>query len=140
MAVLTELKGVYRMPASPQFKAVFPYQKDVLALPVTDLDTASRWYGEHFGMREVERRDEPVPTVILERNGTRIGFAVNGGDPEQDGAAILVSNIHGIRDEFEAKGISIGNWRVDEEDGKKFQVFFVVAPDRLCYYFHEPLE
>ena len=30
--------------------------------------------------------------------------------------------------------------RVDERDGKKLQVFFVVAPDGLCYYFYEPME
>ena len=123
-----------------RFKTAFPYQKDVLALPVTDLDAASKWYGEHFGMTEVERLDQPVATVILGRDGVRIGFAVNGGDPAQDGAAVLVSNIRGIRDELQAKGVKIGNWRVDERDGQKYQVFFVVAPDGLCYYFHEPVE
>jgi catechol 2,3-dioxygenase-like lactoylglutathione lyase family enzyme len=127
------------MSSTPQFKAAYPYQKDILALPVTDLDSAAQWYSEHFGMREVERFPQPVPTVILERDGTRIGFAINGGDPAQDGAAILVSNIRSLRDELEAKGAMIGNWRVDERDGEKIQVFFVVAPDGLCYYFHEPL-
>ena len=39
------------MSNAPQFKAAYPYQKDVLALPVTDLDTAARWYTDHFGMR-----------------------------------------------------------------------------------------
>lgn len=128
------------MADSPAFKAAFGYQDDVLSLPVTDLDKAAAWYGTHFGMSEVERRAEPVDAVILERDGIQIGFALSGGDPEQDGAAILVSNIEAIKDELEAKGVSIGNWRVDERDGKKFQVFFVVAPDGLCYYFHEPLD
>jgi catechol 2,3-dioxygenase-like lactoylglutathione lyase family enzyme len=127
------------MTSSPRFKAAFPYRKDVLALPVTDVDTASQWYCAHFGMREVERFDAPVRTVILERDGTRIGFAINGGDPAQDGAAVLVSNIQGLKAELEAKGADVGNWRVDERDGKRFQVFFVVAPDGLCYYLHEPL-
>ena len=127
------------MPNAPQFKAAYPYQKDVLALPVTDLDAAARWYADHFGMREVERRQEPVPAVILERDGTKIGFAVNGGDPGQDGAAVLVSNILGMRDELDAAGAQTGNWRIDERNGVKFQVFFVVAPDGLCFYFHEPL-
>ena len=127
------------MSSKPQFKAAYPYQKDVLALPVTDIDAAARWYSEQFGMREVERRQHPVPTVILERDGTRIGFAISGGDPGQDGAAVLVSNIRGMKDELEAKGAQIGNWRVDERDGKRLQVFFVVAPNGLCYYFHEPL-
>ena len=128
------------MADEPRFKKTFPYQKYVLALPVTDLDAASKWYGEHFGMTEVERLDQPVPTVILERAGVRIGFAINGGDPAQDGAAVLVSNIRGLKDELQAKGTQIGNWRVDERDGQKYQVFFVVAPDGLCYYFHEPVE
>ncbi len=128
------------MADEPRFRKAFPYQDDVLSLPVADLETASQWYSEHFGMTEVERLDKPVPTVILERDGTRIGFAINGGDPAQDGAAVLVSNIRGMKDELEAKGAKIGNWRVDERDGQKYQVFFVVAPDGLCYYFHEPIE
>lgn len=127
------------MSEAPRFKAAFPYQKDVLALPVADLDAASTWYCDHFGMMEVERRQGPSPTVILERNGTRIGFSRNGGDASQDGAAILVTGIEDLRNELEAKGVKTGNWRVDERDGHRFQVFFVVAPDGLCYYFHEPL-
>ena len=123
----------------PKFVKAFPYQKDILALPVTDLDAASQWYCAHFGMVEVERRELPAPTVILERDGTRIGFAVNGGDASQDGAALLVSDIQAIKDELEQAGTSTGNWRVDEQDGKKQKVFFVVAPDGLCYYFHEPI-
>ena len=104
-----------------------------------DIDRASIWYRDAFGLNEVERRADPVPTVILERDGVRIGFAVNGGDPGNDGAAIRVTDIHRARQELEANGIEIGNWRVDENDGQKFQVFFIIAPDGLCYYFHQPL-
>jgi len=127
------------MTDEPRFKGAFAYQADVLALPVTDLNVASEWYSEHFGMTEVERRDHPVPTVILERDGTRIGFAINGGDPAKDGAGVLVSSIRGMKAELGAKGANTGNLRVDERDGRKYQVFFVVAPDGLCYYFHEPI-
>ena len=128
------------MSAGGAFKAAYPFQDDVLALPVEDVDRAAEWYGERFGLREVERRQSPVPTVILERDGARIGFAVNGGDASQDGAAILVEDIARVRDELEAKGVSTGNWRIDERDDGKYQVFFVVAPDGLCYYFHERVE
>ena len=55
------------MPENKLFEQAFPYQQDVLALPVADLDRAAEWYGRAFGMREVERRVAPVPTVILER-------------------------------------------------------------------------
>jgi catechol 2,3-dioxygenase-like lactoylglutathione lyase family enzyme len=123
----------------PCFKAAYPYQQDVLALPVTDIDVASRWYCNGFGMVEMERRQGPQPAVILQREGAKLGFCINGGDASQGGAAILVSGIGAIRDELEANGVKTGNWRIDERDGKKFQVFFVVAPDGLCYYFHEPL-
>ncbi len=102
------------MAETQEFKAAFPYQKDFLELPVTSLDTASEWYSKHFGMIEVERHAAPVPTRILERDGTRIGFAINGGNASQDGSAILVSNIQGMKDELESRGVEIGSWRVDE--------------------------
>jgi catechol 2,3-dioxygenase-like lactoylglutathione lyase family enzyme len=127
------------MSTQARFEKAYPFRKDVLALPVEDLDAASRWYTEHFGMVEVQRIDRPVPTVILERDGTRIGFAINGGDSSQDGAAVLVGDIRHIKQELESRGTTVANWRVDERDGQKYQVFFVVAPDGLCYYFHEPL-
>lgn len=122
------------------YEAAFPYADDVMALPVEDIDKASIWHCNAFGLNEVERHYNPAPTVVLERDDVRIGFAVNGGDPGQEGAAILVSDIHRARRELEAKGIQVGNWRIDENDGRRFQVFFVVAPDGLCYYFHQPIE
>ena len=122
------------------FEEAYPYQADILALPVTDLDIAAEWYSRSFGMREVERRDQPIPTVVLERDDTQIGFAINGGDASQDGAAILVSDIHRAKEELVANGLEIGNLQVDERDGRKFEAFFVVAPDGLCYYFHQLIE
>ena len=127
------------MSSIPRFKDAFPFQQDVLALPVTDLETAAAWYSEKFGMEEVSRVETQTPTVVLERDGTKIGFAINGEDPTQDGAAILVENVAEMRDELEKRGVETGNWRVDDRDGEKFQVFFVVAPDGLCYYFHESI-
>lgn len=88
-------------------------------------------------MAEVERRNDPDPTVVLERDGVRIGFSVNGGDASQDGAAILVSDIEGVRGGLSARGVNAGDVLEDERDGEKFRVFFVVAPDGLCYYFHQ---
>jgi catechol 2,3-dioxygenase-like lactoylglutathione lyase family enzyme len=122
----------------PKFKAAFPYRADVLALPVADISAASDWYCQHFGMEEVRRTSEPVPTVILQRDGIEIGFAENGGDASQDGAAILVSDIQAIKRELDASGTPTGDTRTDDRDGEPYTVFFVVAPDGLCYYFHEP--
>ena len=121
------------------FEKAFPYGDDLLALPVADLDAATEWYARHFGMVEVDRPSKPQPTAIMERDGVRIGFAANGGDSSQDGAAIRVSDIHAARAELEGSGLTIGESRIDQRDGKKLEVFFVVAPDGLCYYFHQPL-
>ena len=128
------------MTTEPLFKAARPYQDDVLALPVEDLDQASRWYANALGLTEVERRDDPVPTVIMQRDGVRIGFAVNGGDASNDGAAILVSDIECARRELEANGLTPGESRVDDHNGQKMSVFFLIAPDGLCFYFHQPVE
>ena len=124
----------------PLFQAASPFATDVLALPVKNIDNAAKYYAKAFGLTEVERHNTPVPTVIMERDGTRIGFAVNGGDPTQDGAAIRVTDAQRAKDELEANGVQTGNWRIDDRDGQKLQVFFVVAPDGLCYYFHQPID
>ena len=128
------------MSDQPLFKAAFPYQDDVLALPVENLDQASQWYAKALGLAEVERRDSPVPTVIMQRDGVQIGFAINGGDASNDGAAILVSDIERARRELQANGLTPGDSRVDDHDGTKMSVFFLVAPDGLCYYFHQPID
>lgn len=121
------------------FEAAYPYGNDVLALPVAKVEEAASWYGEHFGLTEVERIESPQPCVIMERDGVKIGFAVNGLDPSNEGAAILVTDIHRAKDELESRSVKTANWSIDEREGKKYQVFFVIAPDGLCYYFHQPL-
>ena len=52
---------------------------------------------------------------------------------------ILVSHIADMKDDLEASGTSVGNRRIDARDGRQFQVFFVVAPDGLCFDFHQPI-
>ena len=127
------------MSDSPLFQDAFPYQEDVLALPVVDLDATARWYSNAFGLREVERRDLPHRAVILERDGVRLGFALTGGDASQDGAAIRVSDIHRAREQIGATGLDVGEIRNEEHDGQRREVFFVVAPDGLCFCFFQPI-
>ena len=125
------------MSDDPLFKEAFAYQDDVLALPVVDLDAAARWYSNAFGLREVERRDLPHQAVILERDGVRIGFALTGGDASQDGAAIQVSDIERVMEQISAAGVEPSNVGVEEKGSETRRVFFVVAPDGLCFYFFE---
>ena len=111
-----------------------------MELPVRDTTQAAEWYTQAFGLAEVDRPEGTAPSVILERDGVRLGFAVNGGTASHEGAAIFVNDIHQARSELESYGVTITNWRNDERDGRKYQVFFVVAPDGLCYYFHPAIE
>ncbi len=122
------------------FVSASAYQDNILELPVAEIDATASWYCQNFGMHEIERSQSPVPQVVLERDGVKIGFAVNGGNPEQDGAAIRVQNLDALRSEFETKGVTVGNRRIDERNGETFDVFFVVAPDGLCFYFHELID
>jgi len=125
--------------SEPLFAAAYPFADDVLALPVEDLDRAAEFYARTLGLVEIGRKADP-PTVVMERDGVRIGLAVNGGDPTQDGAAILVTDLDRARREIEASGTSVGESRTDVRDGKRFAVFFVVAPDGLCFYLHQRLD
>lgn len=129
------------MTEQAKFEAAHPFQDDVLALPVADRDVAADWYGEKFAMTEVERKEDPYPTVIMERDGIRMGFAENGGDSSNDGGAVLINNAAQMKEELDGRGVQTGEWRIDEhDDGNKYQVFFVVAPDGLCFYFHQLFE
>lgn len=123
-----------------KFCKAFPYQDDVLTLPVKSIEAASSWYSKKFGMVEVERTSSPEPAVVMERDEIKLGFVVNGKDPEQDGAAILVENINLIRADLESNGVSVSDKKTEEREGMKYSVFFVVAPDGLCFYIHEPLD
>lgn len=87
-------------------------------LPTKNLSAAVSWHTAHFGMQEVARTDT---TVTLKRGGDADGspeislcFAVNGQDPENDGAAIRVQDAAVARAELETAGVSTGNWRVSE--------------------------
>ncbi len=41
------------------------------------------------------------------------------------------------KQQIEAAGVVVGDERIEQQDGEKRSVFFVVAPDGLCFYFYE---
>jgi len=125
--------------ADPLFLAAYPYLESVYTLPVGDLDDAAAYFGKSFELDEAERRDNP-PTVIMERDGVQLGFAITGGDASNDGAAIEVTDIDRARRELKANGVELGPDRIDERGGERFKVFFVVAPGGLCFYFHQRID
>lgn len=113
------------------------YQGDAMNLPVASV-TAANYYVEKMGFAIVGENGEPHKKVILERDGIQLAIAENGGDPEQAGCAFHTNDVAALRNEFVANGLEkIGELTDDSQGGKKFKVFFVVAPDGLCYWFGE---
>ena len=92
-----------------------------------------------LGFKIVSRSEEPHPAAILERDQIRIGLAENGGDPTQDGCAFHVKEIELLMAEFKANGLQkeLSDFSSEEQDDSIWKVFYVVAPDGLCYWFGE---
>jgi catechol 2,3-dioxygenase-like lactoylglutathione lyase family enzyme len=118
-----------------RYRRVAPYLKDALNLPVARLDEAVEYYERLFGFRLVERQDSPVKRAILARDDIRIGLAENGGDPTKEGCFFEVDDVEAAFAELKSNGLDRDDpgYRIDKHGPNTFRVFFVVAPDGLCY-------
>ena len=130
------------------FKAASPYAKDALNLPVADVEASIPFYEEIMGFKLVTRNDSPHKSAVLARDNIQIGLAENGGDPEQEGCFFEVDNADAAFEELKANGLTrqpvwterkppeereVAGFRIDNYGEKSYKVFFVVAPDGLCY-------
>lgn len=104
-------------------------------LPVENLESAIPFYESVMGFNVVSRNDSPHKSAILSRDDIQIGLAENGGDPTQDGCFFEVDNAEAAFDELRSNGLQkeSAEFRVDTYGDKSFKVFFVAAPDGLCY-------
>jgi lactoylglutathione lyase len=117
----------------------FGYQGDQMHLPVTDLVSAIPFYEATLGFRVLSRADAPQKRAVLARDEVQIGLEENGGDPSQDGCAFHVQDIDSLFLEFKRNGLQkeLSDFKIEQRDGVAWKVFFVVAPDGLCYWFGE---
>lgn len=117
------------------FKTAWPYADDAMNLPVKDLEAAIPFYETVMGFRVESRSDSPHKAAVLGRDEIQIGLAENGGDPTQEGCFFEVDNAETAFDELKANGLDreTADFRIDQYGEKSFKVFFVVAPDGLCY-------
>lgn len=116
------------------FLRVVPYAKDALNLPVASVDAALPFYLKVMGFLLVSRDPSHQNLAILQRDQIRIGLAENGGDPTQEGAFIEVDNAEAAFAQLQSNGLtSQPNFRLDKHGDTTYKVFFVVAPDGLCY-------
>ena len=117
------------------FKSTWPYQGDAMNLPVENVDEAIPFYEGVMGFQIASRNDSPHKSAVLTRDDIKIGLAENGGDSTQDGCFFEVDNAETAFAELKANGLNKENadFRIDQYGDKKFKVFFVIAPDGLCY-------
>jgi catechol 2,3-dioxygenase-like lactoylglutathione lyase family enzyme len=122
-----------------RLEKAFGYQGDNMNLPVGDLAAALPFYQAILGFTLVRESDGPPRSAILARDAAQIRLAENGGDPTQDGCAFHVAGLEALFAEFQANGLgkAPGKFDVEEHGGVPWRVFYVVAPDGLCYWFGE---
>ena len=127
------------MSVKAKFTRAAPYKDDVMNLPVESVNDAVSYYEKVMGCSVVCRSEDPHQSAVLERDGIQFGLAENGGDPTQEGAFFEVNDVEATFEEFKSNGLEKdeANYRVDKHGEKSFRVFFVVAPDKLCYCFGE---
>ena len=125
-----------------RFKRTGPYQDDEMNLPVANVDEALSFYTTVMGFEVESRSDSPVKSVILARDDVKIGLAENGGDPTQDGCFFEVDDVEAAFAELKANGFDKDDpgYRVDAHGDKSFKVFFIIAPDELCYCVGEQVD
>ena len=117
------------------FKTVRPYKEDEMNLPVKDLEAALPFYEKVMGFEVISREETPCKSAFLSRDGIQMGIAENGGDPTQEGCFFEVDNAEAAFAELRSNGLEKeeAGFRIDQHGDTAWKVFFVVAPDGLCY-------
>ena len=122
-----------------KFKSAWGYQGNNLNLPVANLESAIPFYETTMGFKVLSRSETPHKSALLGRDDVRIGLAENGADPTQDGCAFEIDDGEAALAELKANGLQkeISDFGIEQRDGTPWKVFYVVAPDGLCYWLGE---
>jgi lactoylglutathione lyase len=117
----------------------FGYQGDNMNLPVQDVAAALPFYETVLGFRVLSRSATPYNSAVLGRDAIQIRLAENGGDSTQDGCAFHVKDLESLFAEFKTHGLQkeLSQFDIEQHDNGEWKVFYVVAPDGLCYWFGE---
>jgi catechol 2,3-dioxygenase-like lactoylglutathione lyase family enzyme len=123
-------------------RKAFGYQGDAMNLPVASVEAALPFYQNVLGFQVLSRNGTPQSSAVLARDDVRIGLAENGGDPSQDGCAFHVDGLESLFAEFRTNGLQkrASDFSIERRADAEWKVFYVVAPDGLCYWFGERKE
>ena len=108
-------------------------------LPVPNVESALPFYQTVLGFRVLARGDTPYRHAVLSRDQVQIQLCENGEDPAQDGCAFHVSGLEALFEEFKARGLNKvdPDFSSEQHGGFAWKVFYVIAPDGLCFWFGE---
>ena len=120
------------------FKRAVPYAADAMNLPVADVDSAIPFYEQTFNFRVVSKKVAPVRSAVLARDEIQIGLAENGGDPTQEGCYFEVDDVEAAFEEIKGRNPAESDIELQTQGEWAQRVFFVVAPDGLCYMIGQP--
>lgn len=116
----------------------YGYKGDNMNLPVADVEAAIPFYETVLGFHVVSRDDAPHNSAVLARDQIQMRLAENGGDPSQDGCAFHVTGLESLFAEFKTNGLEkLSGLSTERHRDLEWTVFYVVAPDGLCYWFGE---
>ncbi|RYU94200.1 VOC family protein [Emticicia agri] len=117
------------------YKNAWPYLQNKMNLPVENLSNAIPFYEKIMGFEQTAHSNSPYKSAILKRNEIEIGLSENGEDPSQDGCFFEVNDVQAAFDELRANGFTKENpdFSFQQHGATRWKVFFVVAPDGLCY-------
>jgi lactoylglutathione lyase len=116
----------------------YGYKGDPMNLPVADVEASLQFYEKVLGFHIVSRGDAPHKSAILGRDRIRMQIVENGGDSAQDGCAFHVTGLEALCAAFKANGLDkLSEFSTERHKGLEWKVFYVVAPDGLCYWFGE---
>jgi catechol 2,3-dioxygenase-like lactoylglutathione lyase family enzyme len=116
------------------FIRVAPYADDAMNLPVEDVESATSFYESKLGFRVASRTNEGCKRVVLERDEINIGIAENGGDPSQEGCFFEVEDVDAALSELKSYNPELkAELQTQKHGDTNYRLFFIVAPDGLCY-------
>jgi catechol 2,3-dioxygenase-like lactoylglutathione lyase family enzyme len=124
---------------TPTLDKAFGYRGDAMNLPVKDIETALPFYASILGFHLVSRSETPHRAATVARDGIQMRLVENGGDPSQDGCAFHVTGLESLLAQFKANGMKkeSSDFSIERRGDAAWRVFYVVAPDGLCYWFGE---
>ena len=123
-----------------RFLRAAPYADDAMNLPVADVEQSIPFYETKMGFHVVSRSDSPVRSAVLARDDVQIGLAENGGDPSQEGCFFEVDDVEAAHAELLSYGLDLKpDFQLQKHGDTTYRLFFVLAPDGLCYCLGVPV-